>query len=170
MRFFSILINWYGLYRKIQSKIIFLWPFLGIVFSLTPLFQIGSTLRANIQQMWICNQSKLHHAITSHTDSIHIKYKCFMPDRSYYGYGILITEYWKIAIQIEYESTFDVQFSWTCRSHNNSYIFGIYARNCTGRNKIIRLGQTVLEISFLKKWTSRSFAICLQNWSFLAHW
>ena len=35
---------------------------------------MGSTLRAVIQQMWISDQSKLHQAITSHTDSIHIKY------------------------------------------------------------------------------------------------
>src|SRR6218665_3101908 len=37
--------------RKCNKRIIFLRPFLGIVFSLTSLFQIGSALRDDIQQM-----------------------------------------------------------------------------------------------------------------------
>src|SRR6218665_525935 len=42
--------------------------------------------------------------------------------------------------------------------NNNFYISEIYARNCTGKNKIIPFGQTVL-----KKWTWRGFAKCLQR-------
>ena len=43
----------------------------------------------------------------------------------------------------------------------NFYISEIYARNCTGKNKIIQFGQTVQEMSILKKWTSRFFVKCL---------
>ena len=56
------------------------------------------------------------------------------------------------------------KFSWTYRSHNNScYTFEIYARNCTGNNKIIHLGETVLVISILKKWLLWDFAKCLRR-------
>src|SRR6218665_356493 len=49
--FFEHLSTYISFTRKGNKKIIFLWAFLGIFFSLTPSFQKGSTLTVNIQQM-----------------------------------------------------------------------------------------------------------------------
>jgi len=57
---------------------------LGIFYFFEPPFLMRSTLTADIQQMLISDQDKLLQAITSHIDSIHIKYNCFMHGR--YGY------------------------------------------------------------------------------------
>ena len=58
LRFFEHLSIDMSSIRKCNNKRIFLWPFFGICFLVDQPFQMGSTLTANIQQMWISDQGK----------------------------------------------------------------------------------------------------------------